>query len=81
MITVYNIQNLEFFFNTINAFKNPVTLQTKKGEYQDLRKNDMLQEVLLSVAGEKGLEQICLNIEGEEDLDNMIAFLLKEKIC
>lgn len=76
MITVYNIQNLESFFHTIDDFKNPVILQTKKGEYQDLRKNDILQEILFSVAGEKGLEQICLNVEGEEDIDKMITFLL-----
>lgn len=49
MITVYNIQNLESFFYTINNFKNPVILQTKKGGYQDLRNNDILQEILLSV--------------------------------
>ncbi len=78
MITVYNIQNLESFFYTINNFKNPVILQTKKGGYQDLRNNDILQEILLSVAGEKGLEQICLNIEGKEDLDNIITFLLNK---
>ncbi len=78
MITVYNIQNLESFFHTIDDFKNPVILQTKKGGYQDLRNNDILQEILLSVAGEKGLEQICLNIEGKEDLDNIITFLLNK---
>lgn len=76
MITVYNIQNLDLFFDTINQFKNPVVLQTKGGEYQDLRNNTTLQEVLSSVAGENGLEQICLNVEGKEDLDKIITFLL-----
>ncbi len=30
MITVYNIQNLESFFHTIDDFKNPVILQIKR---------------------------------------------------
>ncbi len=73
MVTVYNVENLEVFFDTINQFQNPVTIQTKKGEYsEDLRNNAMLQEVLLSVAGEKGLEQICLDIEGKEDIDKIV---------
>ena len=51
MITMYNVQNLEVFFETINNFENPVMIQTKKGNYEkDLRNNDMLQQVLLSVA-------------------------------
>ena len=82
MITMYNVQNLEVFFETINNFENPVMIQTKKGNYEkDLRNNDMLQQVLLSVAGEKGLEKICLEVKGQKDLDKMVAFLLnKNKI-
>ena len=79
MVTVYNVENLEVFFDTINQFQNPVTIQTKKGEYsEDLRNNAMLQEVLLSVAGENGLEQICLDIEGKEDIDKIVTFLLSK---
>ena len=29
MITMYNVQNLEVFFETINNFENPVMIQTK----------------------------------------------------
>ena len=77
MVTIYNIQDLELFFDSINDFENPVTIQTKKGQYsQDLRNNTTLQEVLISVAGEKGLEQICLNVEGHKDLDKIVTFLL-----
>ena len=40
MITMYNVQNLEVFFETINHFENPVMIQTKKGNYEkDLRNN------------------------------------------
>jgi len=38
----------------------------------------MLQQVLLSVAGEKGLEKICLEVKGQKDLDKMVAFLLNK---
>ena len=79
MITMYNVQNLEVFFETINNFENPVMIQTKKGNYEkDLRNNDMLQQVLLSVAGEKGLKKICLEVKGQKDLDKMVAFLLNK---
>lgn len=77
MVTVYDVKNLELFFNTINQFDNPVTIQTEKGEYsEDLRNNAMLQQVIASVVGEKGLEQICLSIEGKEDIDKIVTFLL-----
>lgn len=77
MVTVYHIEDLEQFFDTINQFDNPVTIQTSKGGYsEDLRNNAMLQQVIASVVGEKGLEQICLGIEGKGDIEKIVTFLL-----
>ncbi len=79
MITIYNIQNLEVFFHMINQFQNPVTLQLKKSHCnEDLRNNDMLQEILTFAAGERGLEKLSLSIEGKEDVDKMVTFLLEK---
>ena len=59
-------------------YENPVMIQTKKGNYEkDLRNNDMLQQVLLSVAGEKGLEKICLEVKGQKDLDKDGSIFVK----
>ena len=30
MITMYNVQNLEVFFETINHFENPVMIQKRE---------------------------------------------------
>ena len=65
MVTIYNIQDLELFFDSINDFENPVTIQTKKGQYsQDLRNNTTLQEVLISVAGEIVTFLLSMNKQG-----------------
>lgn len=79
MITIYNIKNLEVFFHMINGFENPVTIQLKKSVCsEDLRNNIMLQEILTSTVGENGLEKLSLSIEGKEDVDKMVAFLLEK---
>jgi hypothetical protein len=76
MVTFYDIRNIDKFLGLINSCTGRVFLTASNGSVIDIKDNFPIQELLIGVCAENGIEKLALTIENQQDMPNILSYLL-----
>lgn len=76
MMTFYHIQNIDRFFQIIDACVGGVFFQAGNDQYVDIRNNGLVKNLLVASGGQHGVDKLDLFAECQDDRMRLVRYMM-----